>query len=93
MSFVAGYSQINVTSTPTLILASNPERLGCLINNTDSATVYLGFDANVSITTGLPLIAGATLINSGQTEMWRGAIYGVTASTTVAVAYWEWGGT
>lgn len=85
------YGAVTVTTSPTIILASNPNRRGCLIGNNDaSATVYLGFDTNLTISNGMPLSSGATLQNSDDSALWRGPIYGVAASGTIDTRYWEW---
>lgn len=84
------YNTVSVGSTATVILASNPERKGCLIANAGSATLYIGMDSAVTTANGTPLAAGATLVNTGFLDAYRGAIYGVCVSGTLDIRYWEW---
>ena len=85
------YGAVSVSTNPTVILASNPQRRGCLIvNNETSATIYLGFDTSLTTANGLPLAAGASLNNSDDSALWRGVIYGIVGSATADVRYWEW---
>jgi len=87
----ASYNTVTVADTATQILAANARRKGCLIRNNSSQTVYLGFDSSVTTSNGLPLGANETLMNSGQFEAYRGAIYGIVASSTSDVRYWDFG--
>lgn len=91
MGFVSTYNTVSVGSTATVILAANNLRKGSLITNTGTTTVYIGFDANVTTSNGLPLIQNSTLVNSGDGECWRGTIYGIVASSTSDCRYWEYG--
>lgn len=80
-----------MATSATLIMAANTMRKGCLITNNGSVIIYLGMDANVTSSNGLPLTAGSTLQNSDLEAAWRGAIYGAAASSTADVRFWEWG--
>ncbi len=91
MSFISTYGAVTVTGAATQIMASNMERKGCVIVNNGAVTIYLGMDASVTSSTGLPLAAGATFGNSNFYALWRGAIYGVTASSSSDTRFWEWG--
>lgn len=91
MSFISNYNAVSVGSTATLIMSANNERKGCLIFNNGANTIYLGMASNVTSTTGLPLAANATFSNSDLHALWRGAIYGITASSTSDTRFWEWG--
>lgn len=71
------------TTTATSILAANYERKGLVIQATDG-TVYLG-GASVTTSTGFPLATGQSFSSSA----FLGAVYGITASGTVNVRYWE----
>jgi len=91
MAFASTYNTVSVAATATVIMASNPERKGCIIFNTANQTVFLGMDASVTTSTGLPLPANSSLSNSGFGEAWKGAIYGIVVSNTADCRYWEWG--
>jgi hypothetical protein len=47
-----------ITTTPTLILHNNPDRLGWIIINQGTNDAYLGFKASITAGTGIPLKAG-----------------------------------
>ncbi len=65
------------------ILAANLARKGFTIQATDG-TVYIG-GSGVTTSTGFPLAAGQSFSSDG----FAGAVYGITASGTVNVRYWE----
>ncbi len=91
MSFISNYNAVSVGATATLLLAANNERKGCLIFNNGTNTIYLGMDANVTSSNGIPLLANATFSNSNLHALWRGAIYAITATSTSDTRFWEWG--
>lgn len=43
---------VTVGATPTQLLQNNPNRIGVLISNLGSNTIYIGFNSAVSQTTG-----------------------------------------
>jgi len=93
VAFTSTYGAVTVDTTVggILIMASNPLRKGCLIVNNGSVTIYLGMDNSVTSSTGLPLAANATFNNSGFNDLWKGAIWGITASSSSDTRFWEWG--
>lgn len=91
MGFVSTYNTVSVGTIATRIMVSNPDRKGCVVVNTANATIYLGMDASVTTSNGLPIAANASFNNSGVGDAWRGDIYGVIGSATADVRYWEWG--
>jgi hypothetical protein len=72
-------------------MAANNERKGSIIVNNGSVTIYLGMDASVTSSNGLTLLAGEKFNNSGQNAVWKGNIYGITASSSSDIRYWEFG--
>jgi hypothetical protein len=85
------YNTVTVDATATLIIGADTGRRGSLITNNDATvTIYLGSDSSVLTTTGTPLPAGATLINSGDQEMFKGDIYGIATTGTVDCRYIIW---
>lgn len=84
------YNTVTVTSSPTLILASNLNRRGCEICNNGSVTMFVGMDSSVTISNGLPISTSSYLENSDLQAAYRGSIYGITAGTSVNIRYWEW---
>lgn len=47
---------VTVTTTATLLIASNLQRLSLLITNAGSETVYIGHDEDVTVNNGIPLV-------------------------------------
>ena len=86
------YNTVTVAATSggTLIVAANPQRLSLIITNTDVQTVYIAQDTSITSATGVPLLTNGTLTeDSGGTKMYCGPIYGITATSTSDVRYWE----
>ena len=71
------------TTSATSILALNASRKGVALKAVDG-TVYLG-GSGVTTSTGFPLYVGETF----STSSFLGAIFGITASGTTNVRYWE----
>lgn len=84
------YGNISVADTATLIIAAEADRKVLSIANDEaSATVYIGPDASVTTSNGLPLYAGQIQDNTKTHGLWAGPIYGIVASGTADVRYWE----
>ena len=81
---------VAATSGGTLIIAPNPQRLGVIITNTGTQTVYIGQDTTLTAANGVPLKQDSTLTeDNGGTKMYCGPIYGITATSTSDVRVWE----
>ena len=78
------YGNAACTTSATSILAANYERKGFVIQATDG-TVYIGDDSSVTTSSGFPLATGQSFSSSA----FLGTVYGITASGTVNVRYWE----
>ena len=78
------YGNAACDTTADLILAANYERKGFVIQATDG-TVYIGDDSSVTTSNGFPLATGQSFSSSA----FLGTVYGITASGTVNVRYWE----
>ena len=80
---------VSVADSATLIVAANTARHSLLIGNNSAQTVFIG-DSTVSIANGIPIPAAGTFLeDSGGTTLWGGDVYGVVASSTADVHYWE----
>jgi hypothetical protein len=84
-------STVTVTTAATLLIQANAQRLSLMIANNDTAnSVFIGQDATVTSSNGVPLTAQGTLSeDSGGTKMYCGPIYAICAAGTVNVRYWE----
>lgn len=78
------HNNVAVTSTATLIKASTASRKELFVKAIDG-TVYVGSSSAVTTSTGYPLYTGEELPPS----LYTGDVYGITASGTVNVRYWE----
>lgn len=84
------YSNVSVTTSPTLIVAVNPRRQSLIITNTDSTNkLYLGSDNNVTTSTGVEIGTGCNLTeDNGGSKVYCGPVYGISTGT-ISVRYWE----
>ena len=83
-------ANVTVTNAATKIVGANAQRLSLVIENNGSVTVYLGPDTSVSSSNGVPIISGGSFQeDSGGARMYQGDIYGITASSTSDLRYWE----
>lgn len=84
------YTTVTVTNAATLIVAANTQRLSLIVVNTGTPTVYIGQDESVTAANGVPIKTDGNLTeDNGGTKMYCGPIYGITASATSDVRYWE----
>lgn len=90
-------TNISVTTSATEIVSksrsANTPRIGLLIRNLSSQTLYLGEDATVTTGNGYPLDAGDEIIfdfDGGKNQyFYRGAVHGIVASDTADIRVWE----
>lgn len=84
------YGAKTVTTSATLIIAANTNRIAFVIINTDTTNpVYLGMDSSVTTSTGLLLNSGATFQeDSGAKDLYKGDIYGISGGS-IDLRYWE----
>lgn len=85
------YGAVTVTTTATLIVEFNCNRKEVIItnNNDEDVTVYIGMDENVTVDTGTPFYANQTRGHARGFGTYLGPIYGIVASGTCDVRYWE----
>lgn len=96
VTFLSGYGTplggpVN-SSTPTLVLAANPNRQELrFINYSTSPDAFLGTDTSVTISNGWPLFAGSEQDASrGFGSTYLGAVYAVNNGTGVSdIRVWE----
>jgi len=83
------YNTVTVASTATLIIPSNPGRRMFVIYNNGSNIVYIGPDANVTTSNGIPILQQSSFTQNGS-RMWMGAWYGITVSSTSDTRYMDY---
>lgn len=95
----SSYGTITVpaTSNGVLVVAANKRRTGLLILNNSSVAMFFGSNNSVTVANGYPLAAGAEREWKLDGLPWAdrdgafytGAIYGIVASGTENLRYWE----
>lgn len=83
------YGSITVTTTPTEIIGANCNRKEIIISNMTNVIVYIGKDANVTTSNGTPFYYKQTRGHARGFGTYLGSIWGVVASGTADVRYWE----
>lgn len=85
------YNNVTVQSSgATLITAANNARRGIQIYNNGSVIVYVGPNASITTSNAIPLLPQSLYETSGEKQGWRGAVYGLAASSTADVRFFEW---
>lgn len=80
---------VSVGTGATLIVAANNQRHSLLIGNNSIQTLFIG-DSTVTTANGIPVPIGGTFLeDAGGTSNWKGDIYGIVASNTSDVHWWE----
>lgn len=89
-------SAVSITTAATVIVAASTQsggRIGLFILNNSTTTVYIGPDSTVTTANGFPLLAGEKFILQNDTPnpqyFYTGAVYGIVATGTADVRYWE----
>jgi len=84
------YDSVTVANTATLIIGDQANRQELLVfNESQSQPVYLGMDDSVTTSNGFPLYELTQLNRAKSFGSWLGPIYGIVASGTADVRYWE----
>ena len=89
-------NQVNVLSTPTLIVSQNTGRKAVVITNLGTTAIYIGFGSNISSATGpngiltttngqiLPGVVGASISVPSTSAIW-----GISSGSTQAVSFMD----
>lgn len=83
------YNTVTVTTSPTLIVPANNKRRQLIMDNQGSVAVYIGPDEFITASPPNTIRLGQDAKLTRDDRWYRGAIYGVVASGTASVAYWE----
>lgn len=85
------YNTVTVqSSSPSIIRVANNARRGIQIYNNGNVIVYVGPDSSITASNAIPLLPQSLYETSGEKQGWRGAIYGLAASSTCDCRYFEW---
>ena len=89
----ATYGVKNITTTATMILNRNNNRLAAYIQNVERQQMYIGFDANLTVVNG-GIVLAPTVNSSGDggsfgIDKYTGTIYAILASGDADVRYVE----
>ena len=92
-SSTANYGRKNITTVPTKVIASNPLRLGCWVQNLESQQAIIGWDQNLSVANPGGILT-PTANSSGDGGVakitdYTGDVYMVVASGDLDVAFSE----
>jgi hypothetical protein len=84
------YNTVTVTTSATLIVSPNTDRLNLILTNFGSTVCYIGQDASVTSSNGVHLNQNDVLTedNTG-TKGYCGPIYAITATGSTDIRYWE----
>ena len=83
------YNTVSVGTSATLIIAPNTQRRNLTISNNSSATIYIGPDDSITTSNAMPLYGRQTRDQDLVPEGYMGPVYGIKASGTSDVRYWE----
>ena len=84
------YNTVTVADTATLIVAANTQRRNLtIVNSSLIATVFIGPDASITTANAIPLYGSSTRDQDRIPEGYQGPIYGIVATGTADVRYWE----
>lgn len=86
----ATYNAVTISSTATNILPADNNRRGFMITNNGGNIVYIGFDSSVTSSNGIQILPQDKFDLTGEHNVYKGAVWGITASSTSDVRYWEW---
>jgi len=78
-------SAVTVANTETALLSKDPERVEAVLYNNGANTIFVG-PTGVTIATGLPVAAGASLTLNGQA-----ALFGIVAAATEEMRVFDLG--
>lgn len=84
------YNTVTVTNTPTLIVAPNTHRQSLILTNISTTVAYIGPDNLVTTVNAIQMNRNDVLSeDSGGTRVYQGAVWGVVATGTADIRYWE----
>ena len=83
------YGNKSIGTSATLIVSANEKRKWLKIANISSQIVYIGPDQNITTSNGFPIFEYQQFSSDKFSESYLGSIYGIVASLTSNIRYWE----
>ncbi len=83
------FGPITITTSATLIVEANTRRRNLTIVSNSSTVVFYGPDDSITTVNALPLYGRSTRDQDRIPEGWQGPIFGIVASGTADIRYWE----
>jgi len=84
------YGSVTITTSATKIVSANTKRKSLeLINTSEAKIVYYGPDNSITSSNALPLYETQTRNRDKIPEGYLGDVWGITASGTADLRYWE----
>jgi len=84
------FNTITVTTSATLIVAANTQRRNLtVVNSSETAIVFIGPDSTITTSNAIPLYETQTQNQDRVPEGYQGDVYGIVASGTADVRFWE----
>lgn len=81
---------ITISTTPVLIYNINPNRIDVIVTNNSAVTCYIGPNSSISPSNAIYLNQNDVFIDDySGIKGYRGQLWGVTASGTATIAWWE----
>ncbi len=83
-------ASVTIGTAAGVLIQANPQRIGMVIVNTGSDSVYIGNNSSVTSNDGFPLKQDESFTyDSGGDKLYLGDFYGITASGTSDVRVHE----
>jgi S-adenosylmethionine:tRNA-ribosyltransferase-isomerase (queuine synthetase) len=76
-------AQVTVGTTATRLLEQNDGRLGCVVTNADSVTIYIGREYDVANGNGHALLTGNSISLVSSTELFASVASGTAIATVI----------
>lgn len=80
---------VTVDGTADVIVAANTSRHGLILYNAGSVEVFFGFTSGVTSSNGIKIFPEGQFLLGGF-GIYRGVVYGITASSSTTVRFQEW---
>jgi len=81
---------VTISTTPVLIYSGSSNRIDVLVTNDSSVKCYIGPNSSITVNNTIFLNQNDVFIDDySGIKGYRGNLYGVTASGTATIKWWE----